>query len=329
MVELAKNSYWKNKTVMVSGGLGFVGSHFVEELAVTGAKVMCLYRNADKNSLPVYANQKNIRYIQVDLLDRKELDAICKYAAPKIDCFVHCAALDGNTEFKLKYAAQILDTNNHLVSNVLNGCRVANIKNVVLLSSAEIYSPDAPGELTESDDYHKYFGFSENGYLLSKVFAEILAELHHKQYGMQIYTPRPTNVYGPRDSFAAETNRVIPSMIRKVASGESIEIWGDGKQTRSFIYVKDLVNATLRMVEKKKTGAMNIATADQISILDLANYISEEYDAKNQIKLDETKPIGVKARVLDVTKMYDVINFEPCSVREGLKRTIEWYRTIS
>jgi nucleoside-diphosphate-sugar epimerase len=142
---------------------------------------------------------------------------------------------------------------------------------------------------------------------------------------MQIYLPRPTNVYGPRDSFNIETNRVIPSIIRKVAKKETIEIWGNGKQTRSFIYIKDLVYATLQMIEKKKPGAMNVATSDQVSILDLATNISEEFGALNRIKLDKTKPIGVKARSLNVAKMHDVINFEPTSIREGLKHTIDWY----
>jgi len=320
-------SYWKNKTVIVSGGLGFIGSHFVEELALAGANVICLYRTLGKDGLPTYRNQENIRFIQLDLLDRNELEAVCKYAAPKIDCFIHCAALDGNTEYKLKYAAEILDTNSRLVSNVLNSCRVTGIHDVVLLSSTEIYSPDVDTNIKESDDYHKYLGYTENGYVLSKVFAEILAELHRKQYGMQIYTPRPTNVYGPRDSFNEGTNRVIPSMIRKVSSGEKIEIWGNGTQTRSFIYIKDLIYATLKMIEKKESGAMNIATKNQVSILDLANYISNEYKAKNRIKLDRSKPTGVGARSLDVAKMYNLIDTEPIDIQHGLKQTIDWYNS--
>ena len=323
------DSYWKNKTVMVSGGLGFIGSHFVEDLASAGANVLCLYRSSPTEGLPTYKDTATVRYIQVDLLDRKELESVCKYAAPKIDCFIHCAALDGNTEYKIKYAAEILDTNNRLVSNVLNGCQVANIEDVVLMSSTEIYSPNAPTGMSELDDYHKYLGYTENGYVLSKVFAEMLAELHNKQYGMQIYLPRPTNVYGPRDSFKEGTNRVIPSMIRKVANGENVEIWGNGKQTRSFIYVKDLVRVTLQMTEKKVSGPMNIATKDQISILELATYIADAYKAKNGVTLDETKPVGVAARSLDVTKMYNTIDFEPFAIHEGLKHTIDWYRSIS
>ncbi len=324
---MTKNSYWKDKTVIVSGGSGFIGSHFVEELAIAGANVICLYRTLGDRELTTFENSGSIRYIQIDLLNQQELESVCKYAAPKIDCFVHCAALDGNTEFKLKYAAKILDTNNRLVSNVLNSCKATNIHDVVLLSSAEVYSPDAPDHLSESDDYHKYINYTENGYVLSKIFTEMLGELYHKQYDMQIYTPRPTNVYGPRDSFKETTNRVIPAMIRKVSNNETIEIWGDGKQTRSFIYVKDLVHATLQMIEKNVPGAMNLATNDQTSILELASYISEEYEAKELIKLDKTKPTGVKTRALNASKMYDLIDFEPTSIREGLKHTIKWYES--
>lgn len=322
---MTKN-YWDNKTVVVSGGMGFIGSHFVEELASMGARVICLGQTLNDHRMLKVENSANIRYLQLDLLDSKELEAVCQYVAPKIDCFIHCAALDGNTSFKLTYAAKILDINNKLVSNVLNSCRAAQIHNVVLMSSSEIYSPSISGAIKETDDYHKYFSFVENGYNLSKIFAEISAELHHKQYDMQIYLPRPTNVYGPRDSFKAETNRVIPNMIKRVANNEQIEIWGDGTQTRSFIYVKDLVHATLQMVEKSKTGAMNIATSKQVSILDLANYISGEFNAENNVKLDKSKPTGVDARSLDVSKMQSTIDFAPLPIHEGLKRTIEWYR---
>lgn len=321
---MANSSYWKNKTVVVSGGLGFIGSHFVEELASLDVNVICFYRTLPGEGLPEYTNGQNIRYIQLDLLDRDELESACRYIA-KIDCFIHCAALDGNTQFKIKYAAKILDINNRLVSNVLNGCRIANIHDVVLLSSAEIYSSSAPDKIAETDDYHRFLGYTENGYVLSKIFAEILAEFHHSQYDMRIYTPRPTNVYGPRDGFDEATNRVIPSMIRKVANNETIEIWGNGKQTRSFIYVKDVIHATLQAVESGLLGATNIATKDQISILDLANLISKEFKATNSVKLDETKPTGAKARALDASKMYSLIDFKPFTIRDGLAETIDWY----
>lgn len=316
--------YWRDKTIVVSGGTGFIGSHFIEELALLGANVICLYHKRLEEPLE-YKNNDNITYIQIDLTDYRELDTVCETISSKIDAFIHCAALDGNTQFKLNHAAEILDINNRLVSNVLKVCRAKQISNVVLLSSAEVYQPNILNQITEEDDFRKYLSFTDNGYILSKLFSEILAELYRKQYKMCIYTPRPTNVYGPRDSFDVATNRVIPAMIRKVSSGETIDIWGDGKQTRSFIYVKDLVYTVLSGIEQNISGPMNIATKDQVSILELAKYISKEYGAESLIHLDKDKPVGVKTRSLDVSKMYNTIDFDPLPIQDGLKRTITWY----
>ena len=321
------SSYWRGKTVVVSGGLGFIGSHFVEELVPLGANVICLYHKQSEKLLK-HKNDDNVTYVQVDLVNNEELEAFYNNTVSNIDTFIHCAALDGNTKFKLDHAAEILDANNRFVSNVLKVCKDKQIHNVALLSSAEVYSADAPSLITENDDYHKYLSFTDNGYVLSKIFSEMLAELYSKQHKMHIYIPRPTNVYGPRDSFETTANRVIPAMIRKVSKGETIEIWGDGKQTRSFIYVKDLVHTTLAAIEKNVTGPLNIATRDQVSILDLASYISKEYNVDNLVALDENKPVGVKTRSLDVSKMYDIIDFEPLPIQEGLKRTIAWYNQL-
>lgn len=317
--------HWRDKTVVVSGGLGFIGSHFVEGLVLLGASVICLYHKEPKE-LPKYGNSDKVVYCQVDLSNYQELKAFCDNTTSKIDTFIHCAALDGNTQFKLDHAAEILDVNNRLVSNVLKVCKDVQIPNVALLSSAEIYSLDSSGPITEEDDYHRHLSFTDNGYVLSKIFSEMLAEFYLKHNKVNIYIPRPTNVYGPRDSFNVTTNRVIPAMIRKVLQGETIEIWGDGKQTRSFIYVKDLVNTVVTAIEQGISGPMNIATNEQVSILDLARYISKECSTENLIVLDKDKPVGAKARFLDVSKMYGIIDFTPLSIQEGLKYTIKWYR---
>ena len=322
---MVNSAYWKEKTIIVSGGMGFIGSHFVEELVSAHANVICLYHKQPVK-MPKYSD--GVSYARVDLANYEELNTFCKTIDANVDAFIHCAALDGNTQFKLEHAAEILDANNRFASNVLKVCNESGIHKVSLLSSAEIYPSDVAGSITESDDYHKYPCHTDNGYVLSKIFSEMLAGLYSKKYNMDICIPRPTNVYGPRDSFDATTNRVIPAMIRKVSMGETVEIWGDGKQTRSFIYVKDLVHATLAAIEKGVVGPINMATKDQTSILDLASYITKEYEAENLIRLDKSKPVGVKSRLLDVSRMYSIIDFEPLSIKDGLESTVSWYRAL-
>lgn len=315
-----EHQYWKNKKVLVTGGQGFIGSHFVEELSVLGSSTTSINRSPKSNHL----DHVDYDFMQLDLLDREALREYCE--KNKFDCIVHCAALDGNSEFKLKNAARILDTNTQLISNILYAAESSGVEDIILLSSTEIYATSAPDSISEDDDYHRHFTFTEDGYVLSKIFGEISAELHRKQHNMNIYTPRPTNVYGPRDGLNSKASRVIPSMIGKVAAGEKIEIWGDGTQTRSFIYVKDLVHATLEMARTKSVGPMNVATKDQVSIHDLALQISAEFGAEDNVTLDLSKPTGAKSRILDVSKMYNVISFEPIPIDQGLKQTIEWYR---
>lgn len=325
-----KKGFWDNKTVLVTGGFGFIGSHFVEELLAAGASVICLYRTYQDNFLTkIDVPNSRLRLVQVDLLDYPELQAMCKYVAPRIDVIINCAALDGNTEFKIKNAARILDTNLRITSNILNCAHDNDIKDIVLLSSAEIYSPNAKSPIKEEDDYKKQLGYTENGYVLSKTIAEVMAELHRKQFGMNIYLPRLTNVYGPRDNFNAETNRVIPSMIKKIAAGEDVEIWGDGSQTRQFIHVKDSVRAVMQMVEKQTHGALNIAPKESVSILELANTLSNILTQKSSIHLNFTKPIGVKARRLNTNQLYALIDFLPRSLHEGLEDTVNWFNQLN
>jgi nucleoside-diphosphate-sugar epimerase len=315
--------YWEDKTVIVTGGFGFIGSHFVEEFLASGAQVICIYHDYRDSFLTrIDVPHSRMRTVQVDLLEYAEFRAVCKYVAPQIDVLVHCAALDGNSEYKINNAARILDSNLRMTSNILNCAHDFAIQDTVLMSSAEIYSPLALSPIKEEDDYRRYLGFTENGYVLSKTIAEVIAELYRKDFGMNIFLPRPTNVYGPRDNVEGRMNRVIPSMMKKILAREEIEIWGDGSQTRQFVFVKDLVRAVMQMVETSGERVLNIANNEQVSILELATILTKLYNREQRIRLDQTKPIGVKNRVLDLTKLDRTITFRTRSLTEGLLETM-------
>lgn len=316
-------NYWKNKKVIVAGGLGFLGSHFIDELIRLGADVVCISRTGNKKLLSdLGLPSSRAHFKQIDLLNYPKV----KKGFEKADLIINCAALDGNTEFKMKHAAQMMDVNVRIASNILNVAREKNVKNVVLASTAEIYSSNVASPIVEEDDHAKYNDYTGNGYVLSKRYAEILGSLYEQQYGMNVFLPRPTNIYGPRDHFEDKMGRVIPSMIKKVFKGEAIEIWGDGSQVRQFIYVKDATSSIFKMVETNKYHKLNIASGEAISILKLAKLITEIIGAKERIQLDKDKPIGVKSRVLDTTKLDSIIDFRFKSLEEGLRELINWYR---
>lgn len=299
-----KNNYWENKKVVVTGSFGFLGSHFVKKLKTFHASVV------------------SISHDSIDLLDYNQTSAIVKGA----DVVINCAALDGNAEFKMKHGAKIIDCNLKIVLNILNAVKAHKIQDVVLISSADIYSSKAPNPLSENDDYQNYDDYVSNGYILSKKFGEILSSFYVKEYGLRVYTPRPTNIYGPNDHFKKTTNRVIPSFIRKVFSDEPIEVWGDGLQTRQFIYVDDVVQTILVMVEKGYLDKLNISTNENISIIELAQLIYKLFNKKPNITFDVNKNVVINNRILDTTKMHELIDFTPASLEKGLIKTIKWYK---
>lgn len=312
--------YWLGKRVAVTGGGGFIGSHFVEELSQAGAQVLCIYLHNNTNIAYLKGLKNNIKFVKLNVLDEQQFVNECK----KIDTIINCAAKDGNAEYKIKNAVTILDTNNKIVSNVLNCAHINNVPNIVLLSSAEIYPIKAKSPITEDDDYTKNFDNLNNGYVLSKRYAELLGSIYRNQYGLNIFLPRPTNTYGPRDRFD-NVNRVIPMLIKKISSDESIEVWGNGSQRRSFIYIKDLVWGILTMVQKKKGGVLNITSDESITINGLARHIGKILGKTPKVHFDLEKPVGIKNRTLSWKKIAAIIDFPFTHIDKGLKKTIEWY----
>lgn len=309
-------SYWAGRTVVVTGAGGFIGSHVVETLTALGANTIGLYRSAP----PPLPPAPNLKLFAVDLLDSTELRAVLRYAAPRAHTVIHTAGMDGNAEFKARQPATIFDTNLRIGSNLLNAARDNDAANVLLVGSAEIY---VGGDIiTEDDDHRRFLRYTDNGYALSKTVVEMLAEQYRKQFGMRIFVPRPTNVYGPRD----KVGRVIPSMVDRLTRGQEIVIWGDGRQTRSFVHVQDLVRTMLAMVRHGSHDVLTIATRETVSILQLARTLCDLLDVPERVRLDPTKPSGAPSKVFDTSRMYELIDFTPRTLVEGLRETLCWYR---
>lgn len=319
-----KNNYWKNKKVLITGSNGFIGSHFVEVLIKLDTKLILINRSEINSQINII-NNLNIKHYQFDILDLHKLKAV----TTNLDIIINCAALDGNSEYKLKNAAKILDENIRITSNILNCAKDNHIKDVVLMSSAEIYPKNAVNPITEENDYTNNFDNIDNGYVISKRFTEIMGKLYEKQFNINIYLPRPNNIYGSRDKFNIES-RVIPSLIKKYINNEPVEIWGNGKQIRSFVYVNDLIFSILCMIKTKKYQILNIDMGEQISILKLAKLIKLLTKSKSKIILQNRKLSGgVDKRVLENKKLKSIIDFEPTKLKDGLTETINWYKKTS
>ncbi|MEU3906545.1 SDR family NAD(P)-dependent oxidoreductase [Streptomyces goshikiensis] len=317
---------WAGRTVLVTGALGFIGSHFVRQLDARGAEVLALYRSERLEVQAELAALSRVRLVRTELRDESDVRGAFKYLAPSIDTVVHCAAMDGNAQFKLERSAEILDSNQRTISNLLNCVRDFGVGEVVVMSSSELYSASPTVAAREEDDFRRSMRYTDNGYVLSKTYGEILARLHREQFGTNVFLVRPGNVYGPGDGFDRSRGRVIPSMLAKADAGEEIEIWGDGSQTRSFVHVADLVRASLRLLETGKYPEMNVAGAEQVSILELARMVMAVLGRPERIRLDPSRPVGAPSRLLDLSRMSEVIDFDPQPLRAGLEETARWYR---
>jgi dTDP-4-dehydro-6-deoxy-alpha-D-gulose 4-ketoreductase len=316
-------SEWAGRTVVVTGALGFIGSHFAAELAARGAEVICLHRSRNGKMLRALLGIGHIRLVQLDLCEATELSELFRRATPQVDAVFHCAALDGSSHFKGQHSAEILEANTRMSLNVLSAARDHRVGAVVLLSSAEARSvvdrgDDAPGDPVLAS-------LPRSGYVLSKMFAEISADLFREQFGMNILIVRPTNVYGPRDNLG-KADRAIPSMLRQAISGKEIAIWGSGTQTRDFIYVTDLVRATLQMVATSRYSTFDVGSGDPVSILELGQTLFSVLGLPERIQLDPAKPTGVASAPPDLSPLRDAIDFTPLSLREGLDRMVRWYQ---
>lgn len=307
-----KNGFWNKKRVVVTGASGFIGSHFVEELVGRGAYVIaCTHRSKVLNYLGTSNNRVTVN--KVDLLS---LGSILK-KLPQVDTVIHCAALEGNMEYKLKNSATILQTSSQMASNILSFAQKKQISNVVLISSVKVYTESYPGQLIQN---------IHDGHILAKIFTEILGRLFAHQYSLKVFLPRLTNTYGPRDKFGIDSGRVISTMIEKILMEEQVEIWGSGQQSRSFIYVRDAVSMVLNAVEVGKYREFDVTTGENITIVKLAKLIGILTHKNVRLKFNTKKPSGPQKIEHSMIQKIVGNKIKLTPLKEGLKKTIQWYQ---
>ena len=314
--------HWIGKTVVVTGGTGFIGSHFVEELLARHAYVICLHRNSPPGS----AGAGRLWNIRVDLNDEAALRRVFDGAPRGVDAVIHCAAMWGSAGFRYKHPATVFEANFRPVANVLKCAQEHGVTQVVLLGSGEVYRSQETRPLRE-EDFQPDARHATDGYYLAKTYEEMLAGTYRHEYGMNVFLPRLTGIYGPRDNFAPGADRVIPAMLARAAADQEIVIWGDGGQTRTYMYVTDLVQAVLQLVEKDKHHTVNVGTAEAVSLRHLAHLICAALHKPDRIAFDTGKPVGRSSRTLDLTRLDGIIDFRPRDLRQGLRQTADWYRT--
>lgn len=318
-------SQWTNRTVLVTGGASFIGSHLAEALVEQGASV----RVADDFSS---GTQKNLESVE-DEIDLREGNLkrmeFAEEATAGVDTVFHLAADHGGRGYISNYPANCA-TNMALDNNVFETAVQNGVESITFASSACVYPTDIQQErqLLQEDmvSFEERGGaYADETYGWAKLMGERSLQAFHEQYGVDASSVRIFTAYGPREN---ETHAIIALIAKAFAQQDPYKIWGDGEQTRNFTYVDDIVRALLLANENLSDGTpVNAGISEYISINDVVEAIYDYMDWKPaEIDYQTDKPVGVKHRAADTSRAEDLLGWEPeWTLSEGIAETIDWY----
>jgi GDP-L-fucose synthase len=319
-------SFWTGRRILVTGGSGFVGSHLVERLTEEGARLRVIGRSAKRYQGMLGPVAARTEFMEGDLGDPAVGNAACRDQ----EMVFHLAAHVGGVGYNSAHPGTLLYENARVGLNVLDAAAKLGLERALLTSSACVYRGNSSVPTPENEGFLDDPEITNLGYGWSKRLLEVQARCYASQFPIKIALPRPYNSYGPRDDFAVETSHVIPSLIRKVMAGDDpIEVWGDGTQTRSFLYVSDFVEGLLRTMElHAECDPINIGSDEEVTVGDLVHLIVKLCGSRARVRFDPSRPSGQARRIGDYSRARSLLGFAakvPLAV--GLERTIEWYRS--
>lgn len=302
----------KNSKIYIAGHTGLVGSATTRRL-------------------------KSLGYTNLVLRTRAELDLTNQlavkqfYESEKPDFVIDCAAKVGGIKANMTYPAEFLHENLQIQNNLIWTAREVGVKKFLFLGSSCIYPRECPQPMRE-----EYFlaGKPEptnEAYAFAKISGMKLCEYIYDEFKMSFVSCMPTNIYGENDNFDPETSHVIPSLMHrmhqaKISKLPKVVIWGSGKSRREFLYVDDLADAIVWLLEKYNGKQfLNVGTGEDISIKELALMIQKLVDYRGKLVFDVSKPDGMPKKLLDVTKLHAAGWRHSTSFEVGLQKTYKWY----
>lgn len=325
MNQRPSRKFWEDKKVLVTGGTGFIGSHIVERLLDLGAQVTVLSRlpNGKINQIAFLKNKVN--FIKGDCTNSDDAYGACQ----KQEIVLNLAARVGSIAYNMAHQGTMMRDNLLIATTMLDAALKAKVERFLVVSAGCIYPRNCKIPTPETEGFVSEPEPTNGGYGWAKRMSELLGKYYQEEFGMKIGIVRPYNCYGPRDSFDPKVSHVIPGLIKRVLGGENpIKVWGSGKQTRAFLYVKDLVKGMLLTIERYPVAdAINLGMDEEVSIKELINKIVRIAGVKTSIVFDTTKQDGSPRKNSDNRKAFEKIGFKAkVKLDEGLKRTISWYR---
>jgi GDP-D-mannose 3', 5'-epimerase len=311
----------KQQRILVTGAGGFIGHHLVKRLKKDGFWV----RGVDIKHPEYEASAAD----EFEVLDLRELSN-CERATREIDQVYNLAADMGGIGYITAYLADIARNNILINVHMLEAGRRNGVKRFLFSSSACVYAgfKQTDADVTPLKEEDAYPADPEPGYGWEKLYAEEMCRYYRKDYKLETRIVRFHNVYGPLGTYDGGKEKAPAAISRKVAlaaNGDNIEVWGDGQQTRSFMYVDDCVEGLIRIMASDCHEPLNLGTDELVTIDQLVDMVSAIAGKKLHKVHNLSRPQGVRGRNSDNNKLRRVLGWEPSiSLQHGLALTYEW-----
>lgn len=296
--------------IFVAGHRGLAGSAIVRRLKAGG-----------------FSNVITRTRSELDLLNQQAVNEFM--AAERPEFIFLAAAKVGGIQANNEYRADFIYQNLMIEANVIHAAHMNNVQNLMLLGSNCIYPRECPQPIREEYLLTGPLEPTNEPYAISKIAGIKLCESYNIQYGRQYVSVMPVNLYGPNDHYDLANNHVLPALIRKahdarVRGDSDYVVWGSGTPRREFMYVDDLADACVFLMENNYTGPLiNIGTGEDMTIREVAEVIKEVIGFEGEITFDASKPDGTPRKLLDATRLSALGWRAKISLREGIKLTYE------
>ncbi len=302
----------KNSKIFVAGHRGLVGSAILRLLQERG-----------------YSNVITRTRTELDLTDQARVNEFFEKEKPE---YVFLAAAKvGGIYANNTYPADFIYQNLQVQNNVIHNSYRHGVKKLCFLGSSCIYPKFSPQPMKEEYLLDGKLEPTNEPYAIAKIAGIKMSQSYNRQYGTNNISVMPTNLYGPNDNFDLQNSHVLPALIRKFVEAKenhspSVTLWGTGKPRREFLYVDDMADACIYLMQNYDSGEIiNIGTGEDVTILELAELIRTTVGYHGTLEFDSSQPNGTPRKLLDVSKLRSLGWTAKIDLRSGIRKTIDWY----